>query len=153
LAPSERLSVGAAPHRVAELQAVHGVLAAARAELAAAGSLGSNSGYPRLVIEVLRVDEVPEGIVAIDAPADGRRALARGASVGVTARGLVVESAAGEAIVDTGDIRRTARFAASDDPRLDGARRESAVRSAARATGQALARRALGLPEPSFEPL
>lgn len=116
-------------------------MAGARRELGRAGALKS-SGYPRLVVELVRVDETSAGIAAVaDQPA------ARGSRVAVVVRGWV-ESSEGAAERDTGDVRREERVAtAGVGP--DTQRNVQAVREAARAAGEAVARRVLGEPEPS----
>jgi hypothetical protein len=149
---SEPLSVVAGEHRIPELSAVEATLGAARAELSRAGALKSGTDYPRVVIEVLRVDEQSLGIAAIT---EQGRALpqARGSRIAVVGRAWL-ERAANQALIrDSGDMRRTEQYATSEDPGAEGANREDAVRSAARRLGRALARRILGESEPEIEPL
>jgi hypothetical protein len=151
-APETRLAVTSASHKVAEPGAVDAVLDAVRRTLTESGVLAGPDGYPRLVIEVLRIDEAPRGMIALPATSD-RSVSSRGAAVAVTARGWVVEQAGARPTRDTGDVRRVVTFAHSDDPRLDALARGGAVRSAGNEAGEALARRVLGEPEPPFESL
>ena len=127
--PEQRLTVVAAPRqRSADAAAVQEALAGARAELSRAGVLGPGSGYPRVELELLRVDEKSSGIVA--EPVGGERTpLALGSSVGVVGRAWVVEAAGGPPTRDTGDVRRVERYAAQGDARLDAVRHQEAARS------------------------
>ena len=151
--PSAKLAVVPATNRTADIEAVAGVLAGVRAELSRTGALSSGQGYPRVLVEVLRVDEIPVGIAAPDPPpGEDRRPVARGLAMAVTARAWVVESAGGEPAVDTGDIRRIGNAATQAGPLENAQQRALAVRAAGRQTGEALARRILGDPEPSVEP-
>jgi hypothetical protein len=122
------------------------VVAAVREELALAGAISPGEGFPRLEIEVLRVDEASEGIAAgTSGP------VARASSVAVVARGWIVRDPGGEPESDTGDLRAQESVAidqvgGAPDPRAGGLHRESAVRAAARRLGRKLARRISGLP-------
>lgn len=151
--PAERLSVVSGKHQVAELEAIEGVLGGVRAELSKNGALGSGTTLPRAVVEVLRVDELPSGIVAPDPPGGSRRPIARGMLLGVTARAWVEEGPSGSPVVDTGDVRRVAAAQSSETLKVDSAVRRSAIRAAAREVGESLARRLLGEAEPAVEPM
>ncbi len=153
--PAQRLSVVLAPTRVPNAAAVQATLAGARAELARAGSLRAGSGYPRLVIEVLRVDDQGTGIRVVPAPGEpgDEIPLDRGTAIGVLARGWVEDHAGGEPVLDTGDLRRVSRYRGESEAPSDASARHEALRAAGRAVGRALARRALGQPEPSDEAL
>jgi hypothetical protein len=105
------------------------------------------AGYPRLVLELVRVDESSSGIAAI-APDDPR---ARGSLVGVVARGWVEDAPGSARSRETGDIRRVARFSAGAEVANDAMRYDEALRAAARDVGRAIARRVLGEPEPQIE--
>lgn len=134
----------ATPHPEAAAEAVFG----AREALSSAGVLGG-AGFPRLVVEVVRVDELPAGIVA---PASGSPT-GRGADVGVTARGWV-EAREGDAPShDTGDVRRVETVAQGSDSVAGSVFLGDAVQAAAREAGRAVARRAIGLAEPAIEPM
>jgi hypothetical protein len=123
----------------------------ARAELSRAGALKA-SGYPQLVIEVLRVDEQALGIAR--AAVRGRDApLARGTTLAVVGRARLIETPGAPPARDSGDFRRAERFEASPNPHAEASVRQQAVRSAARRLGRALARRILGHAEPETEPL
>lgn len=140
--PDSRLAVTPAPLRSPQGFALEAAVAGARLELGRAGALKS-SGYPRLVVELVRVDESSAGIAAVaDAP------LARGSAVSVVVRGWVESSFEATPERDTGDVRRVERVATTAVG-ADSQRNAQAVREAARAAGEALARRVLGEPEPS----
>lgn len=139
--PESRLAVVAAPLRSPQGFALEAAMSGARRELGRAGALKS-SGYPRLVVELVRVDEGSAGIAAV-----GDQPLARGSQIAVVVRGWV-ESSEGSAERDTGDVRREERVA-SAGVGADPQRNAHAVREAARAAGEAVARRVLGEPEPS----
>jgi hypothetical protein len=149
-APSVRLAVASGSVRVAEPVALDGALDGARSVLAREGALGTAQGYPRLVVEVLRIDELARGMFreGLDA---ARAVNSRGASVAVTVRGWVEEGRGARPSRDTGDVSRAVTYAHRGDARLDTLARQEAVRAAAREAGEALARRVLGDPEPSIE--
>ncbi len=150
--PATRLAVVAAPSRAPEAGALAAVLGGLRGELSRAGVLGRGSGYPRVVVELVRVDE--RGTAqTLSQPAGGLELpAASGALVGVTARAWV-QSAPAQVERDTGDVRRTSAFGSAGNPGLDAARRESAMDLAGQATGEALGRRIMGEIEPTQEPM
>ncbi len=139
-----RYDVVAARYSTASFEAVPSVLAGARSELGAAKALGD--GYPRVVVEVLRVDERSIGVRSTG---NDTTPLARGSEITVVGRAQVRLSADAEPSFDTGDMSRTAPYAAGATPSADAASRSRAVRDAARALGVALGRSILGLPEPA----
>jgi hypothetical protein len=144
----ERLAVVPAPPLIGESSAVESVLAGARDELARAGRLRAGAEPPRLVIEVVRLEEVAAGLAA-----DGAGARARGTSIAVVGRAWIEPAAGASPERDTGDMQRVERYAPEADLRVEGARYDQATRSAARKLGRALALRALGYPAPAHEPL
>jgi hypothetical protein len=152
-APDERYSIVAAAPKVARTDAVQEVMAGARAELGRAGALSDRSGYPRMVIEVLRIDELSAGIRAAERPGGAVEPEARGSSVAVLGRAWVETSRGSVPARDTGDVRRVEHYATTTDPRVEALRHDEAVRSAARRLGTALARLLLGSAEPSVEPM
>ena len=123
-------------------EAVQDAAAGVRSELGPAGALGS--GYPRVVVEVLRVDERSIGVRS----AGNSVPLARGSEIAVVGRAYVLERVDAKPSRDTGDFSRSAQFAAGTTPSADAASRSRAVRDAARSLGKALGRALLGLPEP-----
>lgn len=139
-----RYEVTAGRYATSSFEAVQAAVAGARSELGAAGALGS--GFPRVVVEILRVDERSTGVRFT--PNDGQP-LARGSEIVVMGRALVLEAEGAEPRIDTGDMSRTARYAAGATPTGDAAARSRAVRDAARSLGRALGRAVLGLPEPA----
>ena len=158
----ERVAVVLVRAAVADSIAAGEVASGAREELARDGSLAAGSGYPRVEIEVTRIDEASDAIGAATG-ADGSRApLARATEVGVVARAWIVRSAGGEHERDTGDVRAlvaegvtTSSDATSsaDSTAIDALRHDDAVRAAARMTGVRLARRILGRPAPEVDVL
>jgi hypothetical protein len=124
-------------------EAVQAAAAGVRSELGPAGALGS--GFPRVVVEVLRVDERSLGVRSMGNTAP----LARGSEIAVVGRAYVLERADAAPVHDTGDVSRSAQFAAGTTPTADAASRSRAVRDAARSLGKALGRALLGLPEPA----
>jgi hypothetical protein len=131
---------------VPNTNAVQAALSGARAELAAAGHLASGSGFPRLTVDVLRVDEVSRAIHV-----QAGRPAAAGMGVAVVVRAHLQETAEQEPTLDTGDVRRADETSGDADPRVDGAVYDTALRSAAERAGRAAARIALGIPEPNDE--
>jgi hypothetical protein len=150
--PEALLSVVPSVQSTPETDAVAAVLAGVRKELSKEGALKAGTSYPRLVIEVLRVDEEPLGIA--EALSDGHSvALARGMRIAVTARGWVVEREGADPATDTGDLRRSASSASEAAPVVDLQARVMAIRAAGNEVGIALARRALGEATAGTEPL
>jgi hypothetical protein len=151
--PAARLTVVAAPSRVPESGALAAIMSGLRGELSRAGVLASGTGYPRAVVEFVRLDERGSGpsqnhgsLVA------GNWALARGSLVGVTARAWVEESE-GRVTRDTGDIRRTSGHATEASETRELMARDAALDAAGQATGAALGRRLLGEIEVTQEPM
>ena len=151
--PAVRLSVEAAPHGTPHLEAVHAALTGMRRSLSRAGVLRPGSGYPKVVVEVLRVDEQAAGIQSVDLPASGAIPLARGSAVGVVGRAWVEEGANSSPTRDTGNVRRVEHYGSASDPRVEQLYYGEAVRAAAHSLGEALGRRILGEPETTLEPM
>ncbi|HEX4337708.1 MAG TPA: hypothetical protein VH062_17460 [Polyangiaceae bacterium] len=145
---SERLAVAAAPFSVPYAEAAAEALNGARAQLSRAGALGS-AAFPRFVVEVVRVDELP---AAIAAPG-GQAPLGRGSDVGVTVHGWVEEREGGQKLRDTGDVRRVETVVQTADAMGSSLSVTDAIRAAARHAGEGAAARALGMVEPSIEPM
>ncbi len=158
----ERVSVVLARAAVADSVAAGEVASGVREELARDGSLAAGSGYPRVEIEVTRIDEASDAVGATTA-ADGSRApRARATEVGVVARAWIVRKAGGDHERDTGDVRALVASAvtrsddatsAADSTAIDALRHDDAVRAAARTTGIRLARRILGRASPEVDVL
>lgn len=137
-----RYDVSPGHYSTASFEAVQSALEGVCSELGAAQALGS--GPPRITVEILRVDERSIGARLTDgAP------LARGSEIIVVGRALVYDKPESPARVDTGDMSRAAQYASGVSASADAAARSRAVRDAARSLGKALARAALGLPEPA----
>lgn len=151
--PEVRLSVQAAPYGAPHVEAVAAAVGGVRRSLSVAGVLEPGEGYPRVVVEVVRVDERAAGIIADKSPDGVERPSGRAASLGVVGRAWVEEVERGPHTRDTGDVRRTATYAVGATGVAEQPRYEVALRSAAHALGQALGRRILGEPETTLEPL
>ncbi len=136
--------VGVSP-LVADSAVVSEVEAGVRAGLARAGGLRSGADYPRVVVEVLRVDAASEGIKAV--PGTPTMPLARATRVGVLARAWVQKAPDGPKERDTGDLRAVDVMQVEPDARLEALRLDDATRASARRLGERLARRVLGEPD------
>ena len=150
--PSKQLAIVAAPSLAPESGALAALLSGLRDELSRAGALRPGSGYPRAVLELLRVDEHGLGM-AVQPGQPTALPLARGATVGVTARAWIEESSGARPNRDTGDVRRVATVATGATLETDAAAHDSAVEQAGFTTGRAIGRRLLGEVEPTLEPL
>lgn len=137
-----RYGVAAGRYSTASFEAVQAAVNGARSELGAAEALGGT--FPQVIVEVLRVDERSIGVrsTSNDVP------LARGSEIVVVGRATIVPAPDSAPSFDTGDVSRSAQFAAGVSPTADAAARNRAVRDAARSVGKALGRAVLGLPEP-----
>lgn len=140
------MSVQLGQSLIPEPLAIQAAASGARAELAAAGRVTAGGGYPRLVIDVLRVDEVSRGIYA-----EQGQPSAGAMSIGVVVRGRVFTADNQDPAIDTGDLRRAVQVIGDADARADSTARDVALRGAAERAGRAAARFAMGLPEPADE--
>jgi len=143
---AQHLSVQLGQVLVPETAAAQAVASGAREELAAAGVLGAGTDFPRLVLDVIRVDETSRGIHA-----QAGQPVASGMSIAVLVRARVFDSDSPDPVRDTGDVRRAVQETGDTDPRLDGAVYDVALRAAAERAGRAAARAAIGIPEPADE--
>jgi hypothetical protein len=156
----ERLAVTGVSPLVADASVVAEVEAGVRAGLARAALLRGGSGYPRVVVEVLRIDTQSEGIAAVPggvrppevggvivSGAGAPAPLARGTRVGVVARAWLERADGGPKERQTGDLRTVDVMQVESDARLEAMRLDDASRAAARRLGERLARRVLGEPE------
>jgi hypothetical protein len=144
---AEPLSVQVGQVLIPEPLAAQAAASGVRSELASAGKLASGTQFPRLVLDVLRVDELSRGIHVQDGQPH-----AAGMSIALTVRGRVFQAENEEPRLDTGDLRRSVQLSGDSDPRADSAAYDAALRSAAEHAGRAVARIALGIPEPNDEP-
>lgn len=143
--PSQRYGVSPGVYSTSSFEAVSAVTDGVRSELGAAQALGD--GFPRVVVEVLRVDERSIGVRA--AATGASSPLARGSEIIVVGRARIEAKEGAAPTFDTGDMSRAAQYAAGTSPTADAAARSRAVRDAARQLGKALARSILGIPEPA----
>ncbi len=144
----ERLGVVPAAPLVTEAGALESTLAGVREELARAGRLRSGTAPPRLVVELVRVEEVAAGLSS-----DAETARARGTRVAVVGRAWIEREPSSPPERDTGDMQRVESYAPETDLRVEGVRYEQALRSAGRELGRALAARVMGYPTPASDPL
>ncbi len=144
---TERLSVQVGQVLIPEPLAVQAAASGVRSELAAAGLLANGPQFPRLVLDVLRVDELSRGIHV-----QSGQPRAAGMSIALTVRGRIFSAENQEPRLDTGDLRRSVQLSGDSDPRADSAAYDQALRSAAEQAGRAVARIALGIPEPNNDP-
>lgn len=114
------------------------VATGARGELARFGALASDDATDWLRIEVVRLDELSEGVAVLES-----KPHARGVRLRLLARG-VIEGASGAR--ETPDVEATELVAASGDALGWDAARGAAARGLARRAGALVAREVLGIP-------
>jgi hypothetical protein len=127
------------------------VLRGARDTLAQEGSLAPGDGYPRLELEVLRVDETSEGIMQSQTSPSPTVfttvPIARATDLAVVARGWVVRHEGAPMELDTGDQRASALVGAPlGDATREIWQREDGLRAVARRLGGRIVLRILGHP-------
>lgn len=147
-APAQCLHVQSGRPMVPDAAVISSALEGARASLARETCLASGDGFPRLVVDVLRIDELGAGIEA-----QGKEPRATASRVAVLGRGRIETKVEGAVVRDTGNLRRSETYGNSTDPRLDGQLWHAAARAAAWELGAAIGRAAVGVPEPDMEPL
>lgn len=126
---------------VADPVAADEALQGLREALAERGALANGTGFPRVELEVLRVDEVAEGI------GEGAgQPEARALRTGVVARAGVREAANAPLGRDTGDIRATVTHAAQASVEAHAFALTQGQRAAARKVGHLLGEQLLGIP-------
>lgn len=143
---NQRLSVVAGSRTVPSARAQDALVAATAGRLAEAGELAGGTGYPRLEVELVRLDETAEAL----APSGGRP-LARGLRITALGRARVIRAAGEEPAFDTGDMSAHAFVTAGGSAEASLVLRDEAATLAARALGRRLGERVLGLPSPSDE--
>ena len=140
-ATEPRFSVALSRSIVADAVAADEVLSGARDELSRMGMLASGRSYPRIEIEVTRIDETADAISApMDAP------IARTMRISASARAWIVSQPGESPETDTADMRAFVDIAPSTDPATEAFRRANASRAAARRLGTRLVLRLLGRP-------
>jgi len=144
-ADSERLHVTLRSTHIADAAATDSVLAGVRAALSEEGALAPGEGFPRVEVEVLRADEISDGIQATGGPAGGPSA--RGTEIALVGRACVVQSEGGECTRDTGDVRTADILAAQPSSEMAGVTYADTLRAAGMKLGRALGRRLLGSPQ------
>ena len=142
-APPRGLHVHLSRVNVADTVVATEVERGVREALSREGALLPGDGYPRLDIEVLRIDETSEGV----ATTPFITPQARGTRLGVLARAYVEVREGAAAETDTGDMRASDLVTSPlSDPKGELFGREDTLRAVARRLGQKLAARALGHP-------
>lgn len=147
-APAERFAVVLSHTNVPDVVASDEVLAGVREELARTGALRPGDAYPRCEIEVLRADEVSDGVAAVRDPSHGGalQPVARGTRVGIVARAWIVREKDGPRERDTGDVRALDEIAAAPDARAASFQYADGMRAAGRRLGHQLGAHLVGLP-------
>ncbi|MFO0676444.1 MAG: hypothetical protein U0169_07915 [Polyangiaceae bacterium] len=131
------------------------VVAGIRATLLREGALADGTGYPRVEVEVLRMDEASEGIAARGAQG-ARRPEARALDVGVVARAWIRRGKDEDVERDTGDVRAFDVVAVREDRGTASVRAnvfevDDTRRSTARRVGEKLGHVVLGTPRATDE--
>ena len=139
------LSVAAGEALVPDAQAREDVATGARAMLARRGALSAAS-YPRMVVELLRVEEATSGIVD-----RGGEPVGRGVVISLTGRAFLQGRPGGPEEADTGWVRVSGGVESGLEIRADTLHRDDSVRGLARRLGEALAERVLGYHAPRAE--
>jgi len=119
------------------------VVAGAREQLAREGALAPGDGWPRVEIEVLRIDETSE---AVSAPRGSDLPVAQGTELSLVARAWIARGPDAPPEHDTGDVRARDLLARSQVARGDVFAHADAARAVARRVGQRLALKVLGHP-------
>lgn len=148
-ASSERFSVVLVSSNLPDAVAADEVVAGVRDELARAGALMSGDVYPRCEVEVLRVDEGAEGIVATTNTEGVLLPESRATRIGIVARAWIVRSNGGARERDTGDVRALEVAAVAPDARSATFHHLDTARAAGRRAGRRIGARILGLPTSS----
>jgi hypothetical protein len=150
-APTARLHVKLVRTLIPDAVASDEVTAGVREALARAGALVGGEGFPRVEVEVLRANEVSEGIAA-----GAKGPAARATEVGIAARAWIVRAPGAPPESDTGDLRAEETIAVDEnagvlDPQASTFHEADAVRAAARRLGRKLAYKVTGEPAASEE--
>lgn len=99
------------------------------------------SGYPRVEVELLRLDETSAGIASVN-----ENPRARGTSLGLVARARIVAEPGTLPVQDTGDVRVVETLGVGDSATSDQTRRGDFLRVLARRLGEKLGLMLLGYP-------
>jgi hypothetical protein len=136
----ERYAVVLVGAKIADAAATDEVLMGVREGLSREGLLRSGAAYPRVELEVLRMDEQADGLTAQRDPAGAARTpKARMVSLGIVARAWLRRTPGGDIEHDTGDVRGADVLGTpSVDGTADPRRSLFEVRDGARATARRL---------------
>jgi hypothetical protein len=141
----ERLAVLVVSSHVTPTSAADEVAGGVREALSESGALRSGTGYPRVEVEVVRIDQESDAIADL-----GGAPRARAVRVGVVARAWIKRAASEPATGDTGDVRAFSVVAADAVPALGSELvLERAARASGRRAGLRLGARLLGHPAAS----
>ncbi len=134
--------------RVTPTSAADAVAVGVRDALAEGGALRGGEGYPRVEIEVVRIDEEADAIGVVQPTPGGRHfPRARGVRIGVVGRAWLRRRAEAGPELDTGDVRVFSSLGADSSPDLGALRaRDAAAEAAGREVGHRLGMRLLGHP-------
>ena len=137
----EKLHIRLAHAPVANAAAADEVVSGAREQLAREGALASGDGFPRLEIEIVRIDETSAGVLS-----NGNQPSAGGTYRAVVARAWIVARAGADRTRDTGDVRSEDLAAAQSAAVADELAAIDGARAVARRLGRRIALRVLGHP-------
>jgi hypothetical protein len=140
----EKLHVRLSRAPVADAAAADEVVSGAREQLAREGALASGDGFPRLEIEVVRIDETSAGVLS-----DGTQPHASGTWRAVVARAWIVEREGADRTRDTGDVQTEDLAAVQGTAVADQLAATDGARALARRLGRRIALRVLGHPTSS----
>lgn len=145
-APGERVGVVLTKNFTSSTRVGTEVVRGTMSALAKEGLLREGRGYPRIEVEVLRIDEAPTGIEGLaGAPS------ARGHEIAVIVRGVLRTEEGGPAYRDTGDIRAQAFVAREQTVSVAEATIDASTLAAARRAGRLLGESVVGHPIASEE--
>jgi len=122
------------------------LVAAVSGRLAEASELRGGEGFPRVEVDLVRVDETVEALAAA-----GNTPLSRGLRITVVGRARVLRAPGEPPALDTGDMSAHVTVTAGGTSASALVLRDEASAGAARLLGRRLAERVLGLPSPSDE--
>lgn len=140
----EKLHVKLSRAPIADAVAADEVLSGAREQLAREGALASGDGFPRLEIEVVRIDETAAGVLS-----DGTLPHASGTWRAVVARAWIVDREGAERTRDTGDMQTEDLASVQATAPADQLAANDGARALAHRLGRRIALRVLGHPASS----
>lgn len=141
-----RLFVAHGPTVVPSARSADALVAAVSGRLAEANELRGGDGYPRVEVDLVRIDETVEGLAST-----GSSPISQGLRVTVVGRARVVRAKGEASALETGDMSAHVTVTSGGTSASALVLRDEASVGAARILGRRLAERVLGLPAPSDE--